>query len=580
MKRPIQLVALVSLTLVVAGCSSNDPVAPVTIIATSSADVVAGGSLSVAVVDALPTATWDPTLAPDSTVRTLGPLVMAPLLRPAADGSTPSAGLATSVSSDAAGLTWTVAVRSGLMFADGTTLNSEDIAFGLTESAAQQSLTGRFGADNQGSFFVSATATDPQTVAVKLRAANALLDLTVFAAPEFGCIQDNYGGKDRETYFRNPVSCGPYVADELQKSSDELVLRRNSMYYAPTQVGPNTITVQKLSDSVSADSFIADGGDVVMDPRKANPADTVVSPSVSPSASPSVSPSASPSVSPSVSAPVSVSPQPSLTLTPSPTASPTSVLPSPASSGTASLVDSSLPGRVSALVFRSDPPTRDNNVRIAVEASLDIAALVDSQKGAVSPTGGLVPPGWPGAVDVAIPKRDLELAKTAVSLLPKKSRKLSLLVRSGNPDALAQAKLVARQAKSAGLTITVKALSTASYAAGLASGNFQLAIVSFSPRVGLAADVTRQWAITGGQGSGWPVTDATTSYGVQLSEPAFGPAADKGSGDFVRAVLDPIQAVALTARAHSALVRQGALTGLVVRIDGSIPLDVVSLSGP
>ena len=572
MKRPIQLVALVSLTLVVAGCSSNDPVAPVTIIATSSADVVAGGSLSVAVVDALPTATWDPTLAPDSTVRTLGPLVMAPLLRPAADGSTPSAGLATSVSSDAAGLTWTVAVRSGLMFADGTTLNSEDIAFGLTESAAQQSLTGRFGADNQGSFFVSATATDPQTVAVKLRAANALLDLTVFAAPEFGCIQDNYGGKDRETYFRNPVSCGPYVADELQKSSDELVLRRNSMYYAPTQVGPNTITVQKLSDSVSADSFIADGGDVVMDPRKANPADTVVSPSVSPSASPSVSPS--------VSAPVSVSPQPSLTLTPSPTASPTSVLPSPASSGTASLVDSSLPGRVSALVFRSDLPTRDNNVRIAVEASLDIAALVDSQKGAVSPTGGLVPPGWPGAANVEIPIRDLELAKTAVSLLPKKSRKLSLLVRSGNPDALAQAKLVARQAKSAGLIITVKALSTAGYATALAAGNFQLAIVSFSPRVGLAADVTRQWAITGGQGSGWPVTDATTSYGVQLSEPAFGPAADKGSGDFVRAVLDPIQAVALTARAHSALVRQGALTGLVVRIDGSIPLDVVSLSGP
>lgn len=551
MKRPIQLVGLVCLALAIAGCSSNDPVVSPTAIATSSANVVAGGSLSVAVVDALPTATWDPTLAPDSTVRTFGPLVMAPLLRPAADGSAPSAGLATSVSSDAAGLNWTVAVRSGLMFADGSTLNSEDIAFGLTQGAAQQSLTGRFGADNQGSFFVSATATDPQTVVVKLRAANALLDRTVFAAPEFGCIQDNYGGKDRETYFRNPVSCGPYVADKSTQPADELVLRRNSMYYAPTQVGPNTIKVQKLSDSASADSFIAAGGDVVIDPRKANPVNTAVSPSASPSASPSVSPSPSP----------------------------TPFATSPVGSTTGSLVDSSLPGRVSALLFRSDRPTRDNNVRIAVEASLDIAALVDSQAGAVSPTGGLVPPRWPGAVDVAIPTRDLELAKTAVSLLPKKSRKLSLLVRSGNPDALAQATLVARQAKSAGLTITVKARSTARYAAGLASGNFQLAIVSFSPRVGLAADVTRQWAITGGQGSGWPVTDATTSYGVQLSEPAFGPAADKGSGDFVRVVLDPIHAVALTARTHSALVRQGALTGLVVRIDGSIPLDVVSLSG-
>lgn len=551
MKRPIQLVGLVCLALAIAGCSSNDPVVSPTAIATSSANVVAGGSLSVAVVDALPTATWDPTLAPDSTVRTFGPLVMAPLLRPAADGSAPSAGLATSVSSDAAGLNWTVAVRSGLMFADGSTLNSEDIAFGLTQGAAQQSLTGRFGADNQGSFFVSATATDPQTVVVKLRAANALLDRTVFAAPEFGCIQDNYGGKDREAYFRNPVSCGPYVADKSTQSSDELVLRRNSMYYAPTQVGPNTIKVQKLSDSASADSFIAAGGDVVIDPRKANPVNTAVSPNASPSASASVSPSPSP----------------------------TPFATSPVDSTTGSLVDSSLPGRVSALLFRSDRPTRDNNVRIAVEASLDIAALVDSQAGAVSPTGGLVPPRWPGAVDVAVPTRDLELAKTAVSLLPKKSRKLSLLVRSGNPDALAQATLVARQAKSAGLTITVKARSTARYAAGLASGNFQLAIVSFSPRVGLAADVTRQWAITGGQGSGWPVTDATTSYGVQLSEPAFGPAADKGSGDFVRVVLDPIHAVALTARTHSALVRQGALTGLVVRIDGSIPLDVVSLSG-
>ena len=215
-------------------------------------------------------------------------------------------------------------------------------------------------------------------------------------------------------------------------------------------------------------------------------------------------------------------------------------------------------------------------MRIAVQSALNIKALVQKQSAAVEPTAGLVPPGWPGEVSVAVPQTNINLGKTAVSLLPKSSRSLELLVRSGNPDNLAQAQLIAQQLKIVGLAVDIKQASTARYAIDLAAGSFDLALISLAPRVAVASDVTLQWSVTAGLGSGWPIDQTTASYAGQLSVPAFGADAQKAAQSFQSLVLEPIEAEALSARPHQALVGNR-VQGLVVRLDGSLPLDRASV---
>ena len=505
--------------------------------------VPAGGQLSVAVTDQLPISGWDPLIAPDSTVRTLGPLVMATLLRPANDGAAPEPGLAESVTSDATATTWTLTLRTGLNFADGTALTATDMAFALTQAAKEPQLTGRFGADAKGSFFVSALASDPQTLVVKLRAPNATLDRSVFAAPEFGCVKASYGGLKRAAYYETPVSCGPYSASSLPRGSDQLVLTRNTSYYAPNAVGADRIVVTALPSADKATAFIADGGDVVLDPRTTGAA--------------------------VASTPASA-----------PTAEATTVAATSGSStvgGTARVVESSAPGRVSVMVFRARPPTRDLNLRIAVQASLDVAALAKAQTGATAPVAGLVPPLWPGAQTRGVPAVDPTLAATATSLLASNARSLRLLVRAGNPEAVDQAAVIVSQLKLVGIKVRVDAVSTARYSSALASGSFQAALVTVAPRVALASDVTRQWAVSGGLGGGWSVDATTALYPTQISLPAFGATAQKAVSGFSAAVLDPVQALPLSARPQRLLAASAGLNGLAIRWDGSVPLERVAV---
>lgn len=533
-------VGLIAAGALVAGCSTGARTTstPEPTLATT---VPAGGELSVAVTDALPTAGWDPVTAPDSTVRTLGPLVMATLLRTANDGAAPEPGLATTATPDSTATSWTVTMPPSLAFADGSRLTARDMAFALSEAAKQPTLTGRFGADARGTFFVSATATDAQTLVVKLRAPNALLDRTVLAAPEFGCIKENYAGLERAEYYKAPVACGPYSAAPLTRRATELVLSRNASYVAANRVGADRISVVQLGANEADDSFVAGGGDIVIDPRAVPGSATATS------------------VAPTT--PVANSSAASATAT---TSEPL-------------VVASSAPGAVRALVFRNRPPTRDANLRIAVQSSLSLATVVAADPGSVAANAGLVPPTWPGSITRAVTAPDPALAATATSLLDEDARTFTVLVRAGDAEGLAQAEVIAQQVKAAGIDARVNPVSTTRYLGALASGGFQAAVVTVAPRVALAADVTRQWAITGGLGGGWPVAEGASNYPLQLSLPVLGQTAAKGSTDFASATLDPLQVLPLSARPHRVLAGPIARNGLVVRWDGSVPLERVVL---
>jgi peptide/nickel transport system substrate-binding protein len=224
---------------------------------TTTTPAVRGGELRVAIPEGS-AITWDPRSAVPMVLRVAGPAVMATLMRPEPTGGAPTPWLAESVSTDATGRTWTIVLRPGLRFADGAALTARDIAFTLTESAADPVLGTRFGVDDDGPYFTSAEATAELTLVVQLRRANAALDRLVLAAPEFGCVRDGYAGLTREEYFARPVACGPFAIDDQVSSTDAVRLVRNPTYVDAAYVLPDAVALSVATD-VSADVDLAVG---------------------------------------------------------------------------------------------------------------------------------------------------------------------------------------------------------------------------------------------------------------------------------------------------------------------------------
>ncbi|HCK79232.1 MAG TPA: hypothetical protein DHW34_04370, partial [Actinobacteria bacterium] len=404
----VLVVSALAMAAGVTGCTSA-PTTTQTPTPTPVASVQAGGTLRLAVADGLPDGSWDPAVAPESTVRSLGPLVMATLLQPAADGGAPSPGLATSAQPNADATVWTIQLRPGLSFSDGSPLTANDAAFWITQAAEQPLLKTRFGAVSDATPLKSATAVTPSTIVVTLRSPNALFDRLVLAAPEFGCVRKDYGGKSRTRYFARPLSCGAYVIESTK--STKVRLTRNPAYFAPAQVGPDVVEAVALEPGSTPESFLREGGDLVLDPQSAPLG----------SDAPTASPIAT-----------TITPTPAVSLAPSAAASVAETTTGAIAAQDIGTVDADGAGVVTALVFRAAPPTRDTNVRIAVQTGIDVSELVPV--GSQAADSGLVPPGWLGAQQLAAVQRNPAVAQTAVGLVSARQRQLELTLLAGSAD--------------------------------------------------------------------------------------------------------------------------------------------------
>ncbi|QLF68913.1 ABC transporter substrate-binding protein [Peteryoungia desertarenae] len=117
-------------------------------------------------------------------------------------------------------LTWTIKLRAGTTFSDGSPLDAEDVAFTFNEAAKIGSAVDLTALD-------AARVIDAQTVEIKLKKPWITFTENFYA---LGIVpSDSYG----EGYGRNPVGSGPYKLVSWTEGQ-QLIVEKNPNYYGET----------------------------------------------------------------------------------------------------------------------------------------------------------------------------------------------------------------------------------------------------------------------------------------------------------------------------------------------------------
>lgn len=183
---------------------------------------VAGGTLKVGAAGSFPT-----TL---SYTQTRGIMQVAflsyfyeTLLRYGEDG-TPECLLLESITPDSEALTWTMVVKDGINFSDGSPCDAEAVAWNLNNYKENGILTSSYFAN-----FINAEATDDKTVVCHFSQWDALFDYslcrTVLIASKKAF--DDNGSEWLES---NPVGTGPFVVKEYNQEVN-MVMEKNPDYW-------------------------------------------------------------------------------------------------------------------------------------------------------------------------------------------------------------------------------------------------------------------------------------------------------------------------------------------------------------
>ena len=142
--------------------------------------------------------------------------------------------LASTWDTSADGLTWTFKLNPDAKFADGSPVTAADAVWSIKRSRA---LEGGWG------FLIipvtSITASDPQTVVIKLKTKHAplLANLAMYA---YGILPQKAVEADKDFFSKTPYGAGPFKVTKLAPDS-QLVLTRNDSYWGPK---PKVSTVE------------------------------------------------------------------------------------------------------------------------------------------------------------------------------------------------------------------------------------------------------------------------------------------------------------------------------------------------
>ena len=156
------------------------------------------------------------------------------------DGSSVEPWLVDSYAVSDDGRTWTMSLRDGVTFSDGTPLTSADVKFSIERAIADSS----FG------FLLSVIDTietpDDGTVVFNNKSpwAPFLADLSVWAA---GIVPADFGGKTKDEFFENPVGTGPFVFDNWERGTS-ITLKRNPNYWQEGKPYLDAVTWTQVPD--------------------------------------------------------------------------------------------------------------------------------------------------------------------------------------------------------------------------------------------------------------------------------------------------------------------------------------------
>jgi len=162
--------------------------------------------------------------------------------------------LAESLRTTDGGKTWTLALRDGVKFSDGTPLDAAAVKF--TWDA--------IGAPNSRSLYVGSVrgvateVVDPRTLRITLDQANARFDQIVAANLAYVMSPTAYA-KNPQGFSRNPVGAGPYLLKEWVKDYSQ-TYTRNPGYWQPGKPYLDEVVFRTVTDQRQSFNSVSSGG--------------------------------------------------------------------------------------------------------------------------------------------------------------------------------------------------------------------------------------------------------------------------------------------------------------------------------
>jgi ABC-type transport system substrate-binding protein len=187
------------------------------------------------------------------TVGVLGPidgevdeqLIYEHLLEQTAYDQAPTPGLATSVTPNSDLTSWTVKLRQGVQFQDGTTFDAQAVKFNMD----RQMAPGGSGGDTTAPI-KSVTVVDDSTVRFDLKFAWANLPAAM-TLPPFLMGSPTAIQKYGKTYNQHPTGTGPFMLDTYTPGA-EIDLKRNPTFWNAKSVYLDKIVIKIIPNPTSA----------------------------------------------------------------------------------------------------------------------------------------------------------------------------------------------------------------------------------------------------------------------------------------------------------------------------------------
>lgn len=212
------LSAIVLMALVVVGCGGGGGTSGTT--GGSDAKAQPGGTLRVAA--AIEAVSLNPFEAVETASEQVFMQILEPLFQMSPEGKV-EPWLASSAKATDSFKKWTIDIRPGIKFSDGTPLEAEDVAFSLEKIAKSPAW---------GALFESVSkvkATSPSTVEVQM--SKPFSDFEgILALPFAAIVPKDYGGASGKEFGEHPVGTGPF---ELAgwKHGQTITLTKNPTYW-------------------------------------------------------------------------------------------------------------------------------------------------------------------------------------------------------------------------------------------------------------------------------------------------------------------------------------------------------------
>lgn len=160
------------------------------------------------------------------------------------------------------GLVWTMTLRPGATFTDGTPFDADAVVFNVNRHLAPDSLSQSKA--EVGRLLAAVEAVDPQTVRFTLKQPYGSFPNYFTGDGNMGYIGSPTAIRQKGPEFGSaPVGAGPFVLQKWTRDN-EMVLTRNPNYWEPGKPAIDTLTMRVIADTDTAAKDLVSGGvDVV-----------------------------------------------------------------------------------------------------------------------------------------------------------------------------------------------------------------------------------------------------------------------------------------------------------------------------